>query len=240
MGTDLAPIGQDSAPTSSLGYIGIEKLDELRTLNRARVETITKIGLSIAQNGFRIIEEDEVREIKREKNNSYRKVRALESWRRIRRVTKLLLTLNILGGFIMSALTLWLYITRGVYTSVVPLLLIYFVLFVWGAWKFTGDKLIWHKVPIAEYLPPLISPQQHESLNQVNTDLVSIGVTPAFFVNHGSANYKSSITKAATGLTAQGKQLSEWKQEIGLIALDVTFPDGDVNSLVIGRTISFF
>jgi hypothetical protein len=263
MNTDLTPIEQDPAQTLTLGYTGIEKLDELQAQSRARVEITTEVGVALAKNHFRIYNDSEVRKMMRQmtRANSRLRIKA-----RRQRVSYLLVSdpaatiyaftaglaiFGVVGAPLTAKLLLW--VTSG-WAADLPVLLAagagvampifwgicsLFALYVWNLSEFAGFGYTWHRIPIAEYLPPLISRQQLERLEQLNTELSKAGVKPAFFIRHGTADEKDSLTKSSKSITEQGKRLKRWREEGGFIELDMTFPDGETTTLTIARTSSF-
>ena len=263
METALAPVGQDIVPAPSLGYTGIDKFTELRKQSQTRIETTTQIGMALAQNSFRIYDDVEVRKMIRKITRGNVSLRIKERQNRFfdymsddLPVSIFAFTIGfaVLGAIIAPILAkLLLLITSG-WSADLPVLIAVGVgaatpiIFgigsfigscVWNFSVFGGAGFNWHRIPIAEYLPPLISVDQLQRLEQLHTDLSHAGVTSAFFVRHGTADEAVTLTKAEGSVTTQGEQLRKWQKEAGFIELEVTFPDGETNTLTIARTVSF-
>lgn len=261
MRTDLEPIVEKATPRASLGYSGIEKFSKLREQSLTRVASTTQIGLVLARNSFRIFDDIEVRKMGRKMIRSDARLRVAERRDRLSSffddrgfaVLAVVIVFAVISGFVAPTIAKLLLLVTSGWSANLPVLLAAFVgaatpiiiglgaligLYVWDFSVF-GVRLRglnWHRVPIADYLPPLISESQLARLETLNADLCRLGVRPGFFVRHGSASKMATLTETEKSLTAQGEQLKKWQQEAGFIELDLTFPDGEKTTLTIDRT----
>ena len=261
MQEDLAPVRQEITVPQTLGYKGLAEFDALQAASRARVEMTTRVGFALAKNGFRIFEEKERRGIMKQATRSNGRLRAAERRARFRKnfsddnialyaVSAAAFTaVSSVTAMVLAKLLLWVtsgwsanlpVLLAGVTGAASGLILALSILMGWILWNFTsfrvGERYQWYRIPIASYLPPLISADQLTRLEELAADLTQAEVQPIFYVYHGTADEEKTLIKKAASITEQAEQLQKWRLEVGLIELRVVFEDGETHTLTISRT----